>query len=240
MIKVDMRGAVKELGKLAKRLEGFERQQLPFAQSKALNAVADNIRNEVVRHIDKTFEITNKSWNKFNGQFSVKRTSASKKNLEVTIFFPKVRGQRHFIERHQYSGSRYPIVGDEIFVPTNMFFKAYPVKTNKGVKLKLSKLLSDKKKNRIFEATINGNRYIMQRAKGREPGIKTRISEKTGRRLKPKSILERSAVPLFLIKSRVKQRPELEFYKIANKVEKKTYKKEFDKAMAYAMATAKK
>lgn len=219
--------------KVLKSLESLEKKQLPYAQSLALNRVADIVRKEMVSKIDDDFDLTAK-WNKYNGKFGVQRTNATKKDREVDIYFPRVRGQRHWIERHEFGGNRHPAIGEHIFIPTKMFFKRYKTKTNKGVKKKLLALLSNKVKNKIFEAEIKGNRYIMQNI--RTPKRETKRN--AARMKKVNRAMMREAIPLFIIKKAVKLAPRLDFYSTVQKSVEKHWKPEFSKAMDYALRTA--
>ena len=215
---------------IIKGLDDLGRKQLPFAESLALNRTALIAQNAIKHKIDKDFNVTSKSWNKVGGKFGIKKKAATKRNTEVTIFIPDINT---WIEDHEAGDLR---TGMQL-IPTREFRKRYKLKTNKAVKKKASLLLSDKSKNRIFEATINGERYIMQRLKGKIDGKRRPRSKKTGRLLKPKKILRRDAVPLFLIKEQVKEKARLGFYETITKVFEKNIEKEFGKAFDYAIRT---
>jgi len=231
MIKVGLESNIK---KVIKSFESLEKKQMPYAQSLALNRTADIVRKDITNKIDRDFKLT-ASWNKFNGKYGVKRTNATKKKLEVDIYFPKVRGEQHWIERHEYAASRYPMVGDEIFIPTKLFFKRYKIKTNKGVKKKLITLLSNKSKYKIFEAEVKGDRYIMQNI-----ATPKRTTARNASRMKKVSrAMMRDAIPLFVIKSSVRIKPKLDFYKTARKSVDDNYKKEFSKALFEGMSSVK-
>lgn len=216
---------------IIKGLNDFEKKQLPFAESLALNRTALIAQNAIKHKIDKDFNVTSKSWNKVGGKFGIKKKAATKRNPEVMIYIPDINT---WIEDHERGDIR---TGVQL-IPTRGFRKIYKLKTNKAIKKKAKTLLSDKSKYRIFEATINGDRYIMQRLKGKIDGKRRLKSKKTGRLLKPKKVLRRDVVPLFLIKDNVKEKARLGFYETIVKVFEKNIDKEFSKAFDYAMATA--
>ncbi len=217
---------------IIKGLDDFGKKQLPFAESLALNRTALIAQNAIKHKIDKDFNVTSKSWNKVGGKFGIKKKAATKRNTEVMIYIPDINT---WIEDHEAGDIRRGMQ----LIPTKDFRKIYKVKTNKAIKNRAKTLLSDKSKYRIFEATINGDRYIMQRLKGKIDGRRRLRSKKTGRLLKPKKVLRRDAVPLFLIKDSVKEKARLGFYETITKVFEKNIEKEFSKAFDYAMATAK-
>jgi len=219
------------INEIIKGINDFEKKQLPFAESLALNRTALIAQNAIKHKIDRDFNVTSKSWNKVGGKFGIKKKAATKRNPEVTIFIPNINT---WIEDHEEGDVR---SGMQL-IPTKQFAKRYKLKTNKAIKRKALTLLSDKSKYRIFEATINGDRYIMQRLKGKIEGKRRLRSKKTGRLLKPKKVLRRDAVPLFLIKNSVKEKARLGFYETITKVFEKNIEKEFSKAFDYAMETA--
>ena len=225
-----------------KGLNDFEKKQLPYASSVALNNAAEIAMKNVSKSIDKNFDITS-SWNKVGGKFGVKKNRASKKNLEVEIFIPK---SNTWITDHEDGEER-----TTQLIPTNAFKKLFPtLKTNRSIKRKAKTLLSNKSKNRIFEAPLttgfgnkrqegskHGTRAIFQRVKGKTDGSRRLRSKKSGRLLKAKKVFNRDAIPLFIIKDLVKENPILGFEKTIKNTFDKDFNNEFSKAFNYAMST---
>lgn len=226
-----------------KGLSDLEKKQIPYATSVALNNTAEIAMSAMTHKIDKDFDVHG-TWNKVGGKFGIKKRRSTKRNLEVEIYIPE---SAWWLDDHEDGGMRH-----NQLVPTHEFHKLFPnLKTNKAIKKKAQRLLSDKPKNRIFEAPLSsgfgrgrkeGSKYgtmaIFQRKKGKVDGTRRRRG-KSGRLLKPKKILNRDAVPLFIIAKSVKEKPILEFYKTIPKVFQKNINKEFDKALKYAISTAK-
>ena len=212
-------------------LGDFEKNQLPFATSLALNNTA-NIAMQVMKHkIDEDFNVT-ASWNKVGGKYGVKKVRATKQRLYVDIYMPDTNT---WMEDHETGDER---AGLQL-IPTRVFKSLYSrLKTNRSIKKKASTLLADKSKNRIFEANIGSHKYLMQRAKGKQDGVRRLRSARTGRLLKAKKVLRRDAVPLFLIKNVVKEKATLEFSKTIKNRFEENISEEFRKAMDYAVWTA--
>jgi hypothetical protein len=223
-------GISSNIEQMIKKLSDIEKKQIPYATSVALNNTAEIAMKAMKHKIDKDFDIT-ASWNKVGGKYGIKKKRATKKNLQVEIFIPNANT---WIEDHQEGDTRY-----NQLVPTKVFKKLYPnLKTNRAIKKKAQSLLGDASKNRIFEAKIDGDKYIMQREKGKIQG-KRRLRGKSGRLLKPKKVFNRSVYPLFLVADQAKQTKKLEFYSTIIDGFEKNFNKEFDKAFEYAIRTAK-
>lgn len=221
-----------EINKIIKSLTDLEKKQIPYATSLALNNTAEIAMKAMKHKIDKDFNVT-ASWNKVGGKFGVKKRKATKRNLEVEIYIPT---SNTWIEDHQDGDIR-----TNQLIPTKEFSKLFPtLKTNRSIKKKATTLLSNKAKNRIFEAKApSGVKAIFQRVKGKQDGVRRRKSAKTGRLLKARRVLRRDAIPLFIIKSSVKEKPTLEFYDTILRVFEKNISEEFSKALKYAIKTAK-
>jgi len=207
-----------------KGLNDFEKKQLPFAISKALNDTAMGTQVSISNHISNTFN-TGSNWFKPNTKFGVKRKNATKRNSQVEIYT-----DAYWLEDFEEGDFR---TGTQL-IPTKYFTQTYGLKKNKAIKKKLKKL-----KN-TFKGTIKGDEYIMQRVKGKQAGRTHKISKKTGKKLKSTNkILNRSAIPLFIIKRQgVQEKVMLMFEDITSKVFERTFDKNFDNAMAYAMIKA--
>ena len=224
MITSNINQIIKEMGE-------FGSKQIPFATSLALNNTADIAMQALKHKIDKDFNIT-ASWNKVGGKYGIKKKRATKKMQYVDIYIPNTNT---WIEDHEHGDIR----NRTQLIPTKEFKKLYPrLKTNRSIKKKASLLLSDKSKNRIFKANIGDNEYLMQRLKGKQDGVRRLRSEKTGRLLKAKKVLRRDAVPLFLIKSAVKEKSILGFHSTIVKVFEKNIEKEFYTALEFSVRTA--
>ncbi|MGB3751932.1 MAG: hypothetical protein WA945_10220 [Arcobacteraceae bacterium] len=215
---------------IAKGLNDFEKKQLPFMISKAMNDTSKIASTYMKEKIDKDFGITS-SWNKVGGKFGVKTKRSTKKNLVVEIYIPTTNT---WIQDHEDGDDR-----TKQLIPTNYFKMMFPnLRTNRSIKKKAATLLSDKSKNRLFEAPIlknNNTMAIFQRVKGKVPGKRRLRSTKSGRLLKAKKVLKREAVPLFIIKARVKENPILEFETTILKQFQMNFDKQFSKAYHYAM-----
>ena len=219
------------ISNLIKEISEFDKKQIPFATSLALNNTADIAMQAIKHKIDRDFNVT-AAWNKVGGKYGVKKQRASKNKMYVDIFIPEINT---WIEDHERGDVR----SRTQLIPTKQFKKLYPkLKTNRSVKNKANALLSNKSKNRIFEANIGGNKYLMQRLKGKQNGVRRLRSEKTGRLLKAKKALRRDVVPLFLIKSAVKEKSILGFHSTITKVFEKNIDKEFYAALEFAVRTA--
>lgn len=232
-MKISIETNIKEV---TKRIKAYEKKQIPYAVSLALNNTAEIAMKAMKHKIDKDFDVT-ASWNKVGGKYGLKKKRASKKNLEVEVFIPKAN---YWMEDHEKGDIR---VGEKgvILIPTFYFKNMYPnLKTNKQIKKKAQSLLSNKSKKRIFEGTIRGDKYIMQAGiLGDVKQRKNKFYKKKVSGKKKKKIGNRSAVPLFLIKESVKEKPRLDFYETIPKVFEKNINKEFSKAFEFAMRTAK-
>jgi len=215
---------------IIKEMSALDSNQIPFATSLALNNTADIALKAMKNKIDKDFNITS-SWNKIGGKYGVKKIRSTKTRQYVDILIPNT-----WMQEHEGGDIRSGLQ----LIPTKEFKRLYPnLKTNRSIKKKASTLLSNKSKNRIFDADINGDKYIMQRLKGKADGRRRLKSKKTGRLLKPKKVLRRDAVPLFLVKSVVKEKKRLGFEKTIESVFSKNIDKEFYIALEYAIRTAK-
>jgi len=224
MITSNIEQIIQELG-------DFEKKQLPFATSLALNNTAEIAMKAMKHKIDKDFNVT-ASWNRVGGKYGIKKQRATKNKLYVDIYIPN---KNSWIEDHEDGDER---TGLQL-IPTKAFKKLYPkLKTNRSIKKKATTLLADKSKNRIFEANIGGDKYLMQRLKGKQDGVRRLRSAKSGRLLKAKKVLRRDVVPLFLIKNAVKEKAVLGFNSTITKVFEKNIAKEFYKALEYAVWTA--
>ena len=212
-------------------LSDLDKKQIPYAASLALNKTAEVAMSAMVQHTGKEFNVT-AAWNKVGGKYGIKKRRAKKTDLSVTIFIPS---ENTWIEDHQDASTR----TGKILIPTKEFFKHFKVKTNRSVKKKASTLLAAKSKNRIFQANINGDDYLMQRLKGKVDGSRRLKSKKTSRLLKAKKVLRRDAIPLFIIKDRVKETKKLEFFRTITASFESEFNKQFDTAFEYAMRTAK-
>jgi len=214
-------------------------KQVNFASQLTLNRVAEKAMKAQVKQNKSAFDITDKNWNKVG--VGIKKESATKENLEVEIYIP-----HDWLDDHEDGGMR-----ANQLIPTNGFKELFPnLKTNRAIKKKAQQLLNNKAKNRIFEAPLTtgwnkrseGSKYgtmaIFQRKKGKVDGTRQRRG-KSGRLLKARKVLNRDAIPLFIIAKSVKEKPTLEFYKTVTKVVEKNIEKEFYKALKYAISTAK-
>jgi len=220
---------------VAKGLSDFEKKQIPYATSVALNNTAEISMKIMKSKIDKEFNITS-SWNKVGGKYGIKKKRATKNNLEVEIYIPN---ENKWIDDHEKGDTRNSVQ----LIPTKGFKKLYGrLRTNRSIKKKATTLLSNKSKYRIFEAPLKtgyGTMAIFQRLKGKVQGKRRLRSTKTGRLLKAKKVLRQDVVPLFIIKESVKEKAILHFHETVLDSVKNNINKEFDKAIGYAIKTSK-
>jgi hypothetical protein len=234
-----------------KGLDDLDKKQLPYAFQVALNKTAELAMQSTKKQIDETFNIS-QSWNTVGGKFGIKKKSATKSNLEVEIFIPN---ENKWIQDHEEGGVRTGIQ----LIPTKGFYALFPKLKNKSKKIKekANQLLSDKAKYRIFDAPIttgygekrkegssNGTMAIYQRVKGNSmmPRQKAyRKKTKGGKIIKSTAgkVILRNAIPLFIIKDSVKQKPILKFKDSIMDSFNKNFDLEFEKAFDYAINTAK-
>lgn len=205
-------------------------KQIDYAASLALNNTSEKAMRESVKHNKDAFDNNYKSWNKVG--VAIKKKSATKENLEVQIYIPHT-----WLVDHEKGNIR---SGMQL-IPTKEFRNMYPgIKSNKAIKEKAKQLLSNKKKYRIFDTRINGNRYVMQA--GILGDLKTGRNKYYKRKVagaRKKKVQNRSAVPLFLVKQSVKEKSILEFESTIRKTFEKDFNKNFIKAFRYAIKTAK-
>lgn len=230
MFKVNIDSNINEI---INGLNDLEKKQIPYATSLALNNTAQQAMKAMKNKIDKDFGVT-ASWNKVGGKYGIRKKSSTKKNLEVEIFFPV---SNTWITDHERGDVRDSMQ----LIPTEYFKLAYPsIKTNRAIKKKAKQLLNNQTKHMIYLAPLgNGNMAFYQRIKGKSQGQRQLRSRKSGRLLKAKKILNRGAVPLFLIKSKVKEKARLDFNETIIKVFNKNIDREFYRALVNAMSTAK-
>jgi len=233
MITSNIEQIIQELG-------DFEKTQLPYAAQVSLNNIAEIAMKIMKKKIDKDFDVNGK-WNKIGGEAGIKKRAANKKRIEegVEIFIPE---KNWWLEDHEYGATR-----DNQLIPTRGFKALFPTITeHKAIKKQAKKLLSDKKKHRIFEAPLTSGsttRAIFQRVKGTSylPRKKSYLKKnKKGKIYKSKAgkVLLRNAVPLFIYKSTVKENKILDFKETILEVFQKEIDIEFSKALEYAMFTA--
>lgn len=211
-------------------ISDLDRRQIPYATSLALNKTAEEAMQKMVIRIGEKFKVT-ASWNKVGGKYGIKKIRAKKNDLAVTIYIPDANT---WIEDHQDAGIR----TGTILIPTEAFKNRFNLRTNRSIKKKAKTLLSNKSKNRIFKAHINGDEYVMQRVKGKVDGVRRLRSSRTGRLLRAKKVLRRDAIPLFIIKSRVEETRKLEFFRTITASFSSDFNRQFDSAFEYAMSTA--
>jgi len=242
------------IAELIKEMTDFEKKQIPYASQVALNNTAEIAMKAVSKSWDREYHITG-AWNKVGGQAGIKKRSANKKHLEnwVDIYVPE---KNTWLADHEGGALR---DGTQL-IPTKYFKLMFPtIVKNAAIKKKARLLLNNKSKYKMFEAKIKGKSYFMMRLKGRKEGKKLYRNDKgqyssnttaslvngrygkNGRVLKQKKVQTSDAVPLFLIKrGGVKIKDTSDFNVIIKKVFEKNLDKQFDRALEYAMFTAKK
>lgn len=232
-------------------LNDLDKKQIPYSIQVALNNTAELAMKSTKEQIDNSFNISS-SWNKVGGKFGIKKKSATKNNLEVEIFIPNTN---KWITDHESGEMRDGLQ----LIPTKAFYQLFPTlrKKSRKIKEKAKQLLSNKSKYRIFDAPIktgygeikkegstHGTMAIFQRVKGKSTNSRQkafRTKNKKGQVIKSKAgkILLREAIPLFIIKNSVKQKPILKFMDNIKKEVNKNFENEFKKAFAYALSTRK-
>ncbi len=191
-------------------------KQLPFATSKAINETAFIVQDKEVINIQEKFT-TRTKWFKKRTRFGVNVKTSNKRNLIATIF-----SRAPWLKKQEEGGIKVhpkqtPIIKKKVLL--------MPEKSIRKEKSRLipkrfqpAKLLADPKKNRVFFIDTPGGGLLLQR-KGKGKSAKTKV--------------------LFFAEERAKVPPILKFEETGEKVVQKTYKKNFGKALAFAIRTAK-
>jgi len=247
----DLFTELRAFDKMITDIENSKKKQIPYATAQALKYTAATAQSDVSKHIEQTFDVSN-GWYKEGRRYGPKKTTPNKHNLRVTIYMDRPgSGQEHWIEDHESGELRRADGGRGILVPTHYFEKLFGRKKNRAAKKKAQTMLGNKKKYRVFEAPIrvgsgsnrrigskHGDTAIYYVPKGKTEGKRSRVG-KTGRKLKPKKILNRKAFPLWIVKEEVKEKPRLEFERTIRKRFERDFNKEFYKQFDRAMANRK-
>ena len=221
----------KDIESFIKELDQAGKKQLSFASAKALNDTAKIAQTDMSNHIAANFDVQS-GWYLPNRKFGVKKKNATKRNTAVTIFMQR-RGKEHWIEDHESGDTR-----TMQLVPTKYFQRMYTAK-HAATKRKAKALLSNKRKNRIFEVNKNGKTYIYQA--GILGSIKRRKDFKSSRRTRGRKgkVLNRAAVPIFIVADKAKETPKLGFEVTITKSFEKNFKQIFFNNFNWAMFTGK-
>lgn len=223
-----------ELERFVKELGDAGKKQLPFAISKSLNATAKIAQQDVANHIADTFEVSN-GWYLPNRRYGVKKKSATKQKTSVTIYMDRPGGSKeHWIEDHNSGDSR-----SMQLVPTKYFMRMYGGK-NAAIKRKAKSLLSNRSRNRIFDAKIGSKTYIFQGGiMGNVAKRKDVKSRRKVRGFRRRRVTNRAAVPLFLVANTVHEKPVLRFEQTVENSFEKNFAQKFYNDFNWAMFTAK-
>ncbi len=191
-------------------------KQLPFAESVAINKTAFLVQDKEISNIeDGRFNLRSK-WYQKRKRFGVNVKPSNKRNLLANIF-----SRAAWLEKQEKGGTKVgskktPLVGgSKLLMPAKDIRK----KKTRLIPKKFSpaKLLANPKKNRVFFVDTPGGGLILQR-KGKGKNSKARV--------------------IFFVEDRARVPAVLEFEKTGQKVVNKVYRKEFGKALAFAIATA--
>ncbi len=190
-------------------------KQLPFAESLAINNTAKIVQKEEIENIESKFR-NRKAWFR-KGKFSVKIRFSNKRSLFSSIF-----SQAPWLDLQERGGIKKQKTKTPL---TNKKLLLMPVREIRQTKTRLTpkrlspaKLLKNPKKNRVFFVENQKTALILQRF-GKKKNSKTRV--------------------LFFAEDRAKIPPILEFEKLGERVVNKNYRKQFGKALGFAIATAK-
>ena len=97
---------------MAKALDAFGKDQLPFATSRALNATADVVKKTIVEDTyPRAFTVRNKRF----PHVAIKVKNSTKRNLEAVVFD---RLEKDFLQRQAVGGIKKPR-GNTVSVPTD-------------------------------------------------------------------------------------------------------------------------
>lgn len=200
---------------LLKNMRKFK-DQIPFAESRALNSMTLKIQAFEVKRMPRVFRIR-KNWAKAGTKFGVKAKFSNKRNLEVSIF-----SKAPWLKQQEEGGTKRgtqktPLVGkNKLLMPSKEIRK----KKSRLIPKRFSpaKLLAKPKKNRVFFVDTPGGGLILQR-KGKGKSSKVRV--------------------LFFVEDQARIPAILKFEASGERIAKKIYPREFQVAIKKAMATAK-
>lgn len=194
---------------VSKNLYKFERDQLPFAISLAVNDTAEAVANEITRqmpqYLDRPTPFTETTFQYRSGKFRGKR--ANKRTLTAIIEGGEI--QSKYLKFQVEGGTETP-KKRAIAVPT----KNAPLNRYGNIPNRKAGLI---KKPTQFSAEINGIAGIWERSQSK--GVK---------KLKLIMAYEPS----------VQYQPRFPIYKIADGISRNTFNRRFDVAMKKALATA--
>ncbi len=213
IIEKGTREAIKAIEKDAK--------QMRFAGALTLTRLGNEAKKEIEKEIRDTFE----NPTPFT-QRSVKFTKATPKKLEASVSIKPITAQyiaHHVKKQARLSKGFEQALRAKGLLPSNMYAVPGP-----GVRLNQYGNVGRAMIRKIVEgATTRGGKYFIATIRG-FTGIWQRYGRK-GRQVKP--------VLLFVPKP--SYQPEFDFYGTAERVFKNNFEREFNKALKYALRTAK-
>lgn len=220
-----------DVEQFTRSMDELQHRQLPFAMSKALNAVALDVQT---RERERLREV-----------FTIRRSAFADRSVKITHFATKA---------HQYVTIGITALGKDSTAP-NVFnkFEEDVVKTpfgNHGIAVPIKDhhvrrgILPNNQKPKAFRLHREGSRvvgdkgtYVVKLSDGRElllqrKDLGVRAAKKAGRGTKADSTL------LFIFVPRVKINPNLKFVPSADEVVARLWQQRFGEAFALAMSTA--
>tara|TARA_Y100000310_G_scaffold75263_1_gene71557 strand:+ start:18692 stop:19294 length:603 start_codon:yes stop_codon:yes gene_type:complete len=187
-----------------KGLKKIEKKQIPFATSRTLNDLAFQVRKANVTFIKKKYNNKTKWWTK-SSTVGLEVKKSTKRNLTASVGFKK---RNYFVKLHEDGGIKKSRSGANLAIPTNHARKARKYRMSGGAKLALQQPKT------FIGKTRAGTTAIFQKK-----------SKKVTR-------------ALYIFKRQVKIRKSLSFEargrRIVNLNFKRTFAREFRKAMATA------
>ncbi|MEM7617161.1 MAG: hypothetical protein AAF195_02130 [Pseudomonadota bacterium] len=126
MIDIVVKDNIKEF---TKKLDFIQKRQIPFATSRALNDTAITVQNAIVNKVIVTFNNRKKWWVKGNRRTGIRVDFSNKKRMPLKS---SVYTKAYFAELQEKGGTKSPVNGSKLAVPTNKAPKS--LRRSDGVK----------------------------------------------------------------------------------------------------------
>jgi len=190
-------------------------KQIPFAESKAINNTSLKVQAFEVKNIKTNFT-TRSKWYLPRRRFGVNVKFANKRNLIGRIF-----SLAPWLQQHESGGTKTRKKKTPKQSKSKLLMPIREIRKDKTrlipKKFSPAKLLADPTKKRVFFIDTPGGGLLLQR-KGKGKKSKTKV--------------------LFFAETKAKIKPTLHFVKTGSKIINKIYKKEFGRALGFAIKTA--
>lgn len=112
-MQISVKSNIKEF---TKNLNLFQKSQIPFATSRALNDTAIKGQESTVKKVQITFNNRKKWYNKSNRKTGIRVNFSNKNKLPITA---SIYTNAYFLGLHEKGGIKRPVSGSSIAVPTN-------------------------------------------------------------------------------------------------------------------------